>query len=71
MTGSGSSLGGSKAIVINTVPTITSTTYNASTNTLVVTGTNIGDGAAIDVTKLTLTGQGGSYTLAVNEATVA
>ncbi|WP_372400702.1 Ig-like domain-containing protein (plasmid) [Azospirillum sp. HJ39] len=45
-------------------PSITSATYNASTNQLVVTGTNITDGDSIDVTKLTLTGEGGnSYTL--------
>ena len=68
-TGSGSSLAGSKALVIDTAPTITSATYNAGTNTLVVTGTNISNGAAIDVTKLTLTGQGGStYTLTNNSS---
>ncbi|MEK7791952.1 MAG: DUF4347 domain-containing protein, partial [Pseudomonadota bacterium] len=49
-------------------PAITSATYDASTNSLVVTGTNMTatGGAAndIDVTKLMLTGQGGStYTL--------
>ncbi|WMJ09137.1 DUF4214 domain-containing protein [Nitrosomonas sp. sh817] len=49
-------------------PVITSATYDASTNSLVVTGTNMTatSGAAndIDVSKLTLTGQGGStYTL--------
>ena len=49
-------------------PTITSATYDASTNSLVVTGTDMAaTGGAlndIDVTKLTLTGQGGAtYTL--------
>ncbi|PSJ18892.1 beta strand repeat-containing protein [Nitrosomonas supralitoralis] len=49
-------------------PTITSATYNASTNSLVVTGTNMvatsGATNDIDVSKLTLTGQGGAtYTL--------
>ncbi len=49
-------------------PTITSATYDASTNSLVVTGTNLTatSGALndIDVSKLTLTGQGGAtYTL--------
>jgi predicted transcriptional regulator len=49
-------------------PTITSATYNASTNTLVVTGINmLATGGAIndiDVSKLTLTGEGGAtYTL--------
>jgi len=49
-------------------PTITSATYDASTNSLVVTGTNMtatsGTLNDIDVSKLTLTGQGGAtYTL--------
>ena len=49
-------------------PTITSATYDASTNSLVVTGTNMTatSGALndINVSKLTLTGQGGAtYTL--------
>lgn len=48
--------------------TITSATYDASTNSLVVTGTNMTATAGalndIDVSKLTLTGQGGAtYTL--------
>ncbi len=46
------------------VPVVTSAAYDASTGTLVVTGTGLlkRDGAAndIDVTKLTLTGEGGS-----------
>lgn len=49
-------------------PTITSATYDASTNTLVATGVNmLATGGAtndIDVSKLTLTGEGGAtYTL--------
>jgi hypothetical protein len=49
-------------------PTVTSATYDASTNTLVVTGTGMtatgGVTNDIDVSKLTLTGQGGAtYTL--------
>ncbi|SNX59129.1 protein of unknown function [Nitrosomonas ureae] len=49
-------------------PTITSAAYDASTNSLIVTGTNmVATGGAvndIDVSKLTLTGQGGAtYTL--------
>ena len=49
-------------------PTITSATYDASTNSLVVTGTNMAATAGtlndIDVSKLTLTGQGSAtYTL--------
>ncbi len=44
--------------------TISSATYNASTNVLAVTGTGMTIGDAIDVTKLTLTGEGGNtYTL--------
>ncbi|MBC3832153.1 DUF4347 domain-containing protein [Undibacterium amnicola] len=46
------------------IPTsITSATYNATTGVLVVTGTDITNGGTIDVTKLSLTGQGGTYTL--------
>ncbi len=49
-------------------PTITSATYNASTNSLIVTGANMAATAGalndINVSKLTLTGQGGAtYTL--------
>ncbi|MBP6058394.1 MAG: DUF4347 domain-containing protein, partial [Nitrosomonas sp.] len=49
-------------------PTITSATYDAGDNYLIVTGTNmtatVGAANDIDVTKLTLTGQGGAtYTL--------
>lgn len=51
-----------------TIPTITSATYDGTSGTLVVTGTNLRNlsGAAndADFTKLTLSGQGGStYTL--------
>ncbi|WP_426595896.1 Ig-like domain-containing protein [Pectobacterium brasiliense] len=50
------------------MPTITSSTYDSSTGTLAVTGTNlvkqIGANNDIDLSKLTFTGQGGStYTL--------
>src|SRR3990167_7418325 len=50
------------------VPTITSATYNASTGTLVVTGTGLlssgGASNDIDASKFTLTGEGGAtYTL--------
>jgi len=45
-------------------PTITSATYNASAGLLTVTGTNMTTGDTINVSLLTLTGQGGStYTL--------
>ncbi|GGE87017.1 hypothetical protein GCM10011317_50150 [Niveispirillum cyanobacteriorum] len=53
-------------------PTVTSATYNASTNVLTVTGTNLTNGGSIDETKLTLTGQGGStYTLTETGAITA
>jgi len=55
------------AITVSISPKITSATYNASTGSLVVTGTNIqANGGASDITasKLTLTGEGSStYTL--------
>ncbi|MBS1156848.1 MAG: Hemolysin-type calcium-binding region, partial [Proteobacteria bacterium] len=49
-----------------TVPaTITSATYDGSTNVLTVTATGMTTGDTIDTTKLTLTGEGGAtYTLA-------
>lgn len=57
-------------------PTITSVTYDASTQTLVVTGANFVNefGAAndIDVSSLTLTGEsGGTYTLTSNDVEVS
>lgn len=46
-------------------PTITSATYDSSTNVLTVTGANMTTGDTIDATKLTFTGEGnGTYTLA-------
>ena len=45
-------------------PTITSATYNATSGVLTVTGSSMTAGDTIDVSKLTLTGEGGStYTL--------
>jgi len=45
-------------------PTVTSATYNGSTNVLTVTGTGMTAGDSIDATKLTLTGEaGGTYAL--------
>ncbi|MEO5337594.1 MAG: DUF4347 domain-containing protein, partial [Magnetospirillum sp. WYHS-4] len=53
-------------------PSITSATYDASTNVLSVTGANLTNGGAIDETKLTLTGQGGAiYTLTETGAITA
>ncbi|WP_277624200.1 DUF4347 domain-containing protein, partial [Undibacterium sp. TS12] len=52
------------AISVTNAPTvISSATYNANTGVLTVTGVNITNGGTIDVSKLSLTGQGGSYTL--------
>ncbi|EWY39248.1 Hemolysin-type calcium-binding protein [Skermanella stibiiresistens SB22] len=53
-------------------PTITSATYNATTGELVVTATGLTNGNAVDETKLTLTGEGGStYTLTETGAITA
>ncbi|BCS55103.1 DUF4347 domain-containing protein [Geobacter sp. SVR] len=63
-------------VTVSTVqtPTITSATYDAGTGVLVVTGANLvkqpGASNDIDVTKLTLTGQGGSVTLTGNTTNV-
>ena len=43
--------------------TVSSAAYDASTGILTISGLDIINGAAVDVTKLSLTGQGGSYTL--------
>ena len=55
-------------------PTVTSATYDASTGVLVVTGTDLvnksGATNDIDVTKLTIAGEGGSYALTVATANV-
>ncbi|EGV27573.1 FG-GAP repeat protein, partial [Thiorhodococcus drewsii AZ1] len=48
----------------NSAPSITSATYDSSTNVLSVIAANITSGDTIDVSKLTLTGEGGqTYTL--------
>jgi hypothetical protein len=53
-------------------PALTSAAYDASTGVLSVTGTDMTNGDAIDVSKLTLTGQGGStYTLTSANATAS
>jgi hypothetical protein len=53
-------------------PTITSATYNASTNVLTVTGTGMTAGDTINTGKLTITGQGGAtYTLTSANVTAA
>lgn len=54
-------------VSVTPYPTLGSATYDAATGTLIVTGAHIqanGSGADIDVSKLTLTGEGGEvYTL--------
>ncbi len=54
-------------------PSITNATYNALTNVLTVTGTNMSTGAnAINTSKLTLKGEGGStYTLTSSSVTAS
>ncbi|MBB6564342.1 hypothetical protein HNP48_007069, partial [Acidovorax soli] len=49
-------------------PTLTSATYDAATGVLSVTATGMQAGDAIDATKLTLAGQGGSYLLTADTA---
>ena len=56
---------GVSATVSVVTPVISLATYDASTGTLVVTGTGMTPGAAIDASKLTFTGEdGNTYTLA-------
>ncbi|MFZ6642995.1 DUF4347 domain-containing protein, partial [Undibacterium sp. TC4M20W] len=63
-------LAGNGITVSNIVPpAITSATYDASTGILSVTGTNLASGDTIDVSKLSLTGQAGSYTLTTANVT--
>ncbi|MFZ6722550.1 DUF4347 domain-containing protein, partial [Undibacterium sp. Ji49W] len=52
-------------------PSVTSAVYDASTGTLTITGVDIINGGAVDVTKLSLTGQGGSYTLTTTPGVTA
>jgi uncharacterized repeat protein (TIGR02059 family) len=56
-------LTGNGITVSNAAPGIQSASYDASTGVLTVTALNIVGGDTIDVSKLSLTGQGGSYTL--------
>ncbi|RQO81738.1 DUF4214 domain-containing protein, partial [Acidovorax sp. FJL06] len=64
-------LTGNGITVSNALPTVVSATYDASTGTLVVTGANMVAGDTIDVSKLSLTGQAGSYTLTSANVTAA
>ena len=64
-------LTGNGITVSNAAPIVISSTYDASTGTLVVTGANMVTGDTIDVSKLSLTGQAGSYTLTSANVTAA
>ncbi|MFC0351719.1 hypothetical protein, partial [Undibacterium danionis] len=64
-------LTGNGITVSNAAPTIINSTYDASTGTLVVTGANMVTGDTIDVSKLSIAGQGGSYTLTSPNVTAA
>ena len=57
--------------VSNAPPSIASATYDASTGILAATAANIVGGDTIDVSKLSLTGQGGSYTLTTASVTAS
>lgn len=52
-------------------PAITSATYDAATGVLSVTGSSMANGDAIDVGKLSITGQGGAYTLTTASVTAS
>ena len=52
-------------------PSITSATYDAATGTLLVNAAGINAGDSIDTSKLSITGQGGSYTLTSPQVTAA
>ena len=55
-----------------TPPTITNATYNASTGALIVTAANMVTGDTIDVTKLSVRGEGGlTYTLTSSNVTAS
>ncbi|ATC63703.1 hypothetical protein CMV30_06905 [Nibricoccus aquaticus] len=69
--GNTADLTGNGITVSNAFPIITSATYDASTGSLVVTAANMVTGDTIDVTKLSLAGQGGSYTLTSANVTAA
>nr|WP_321241355.1 Ig-like domain-containing protein [uncultured Tolumonas sp.] len=59
-------------VIDNPPPAITSATYDASTGVLAVTGTNMTSGDSINISKLTLTGEGGStYTLTTSNVTAS
>ncbi|PXX37927.1 beta strand repeat-containing protein, partial [Undibacterium pigrum] len=57
--------------VSNAAPSILSSTYDAATGVLSVSAVNIVGGDTIDVSKLSITGQGGSYTLTTANVTAS
>ncbi|MBT9511225.1 MAG: DUF4347 domain-containing protein, partial [Acidovorax sp.] len=64
-------LSGNGITVSNAVPSILSSAYDAATGVLSVAAVNIVGGDTIDVSKLTLTGQAGSYTLTTANVTAS
>lgn len=69
------SVGSTSSVTVNPSPTITSATYDASTGVLVVTATNLQSQAGalndISVSRLTLTGEGGTtYTLTSSDVEI-
>ncbi|MFZ6659171.1 hypothetical protein, partial [Undibacterium sp. TJN19] len=64
-------LTGNGITVSNAAPSILSSSYDASTGILSVSAVNIVGGDTIDVSKLALTGQAGSYTLTTANVTAS
>ncbi|WP_428001216.1 DUF4347 domain-containing protein [Acidovorax sp.] len=64
-------LTGNGITVSNAAPSIASASYDAATGILSVSALNIVGGDTIDVSKLSLTGQGGSYTLTTANVTAS
>ncbi|MFZ6682229.1 DUF4214 domain-containing protein, partial [Undibacterium sp. Tian12W] len=64
-------LTGNGITVANAAPSILSSSYDAATGILSVSAVNIAGGDTIDVSKLSLTGQAGSYTLTTANVTAS
>ncbi|MDP4078883.1 DUF4347 domain-containing protein, partial [Acidovorax sp. A1169] len=64
-------LTGNGITVANAAPSILSSTYDAATGILSVSAVNIVGGDTIDVSKLSVTGQAGSYTLTTANVTAS
>jgi uncharacterized membrane protein len=52
-------------------PTVSSASYDAATGTLTVAGLNLTNGGAVDVSKLTIAGEGGSHVLTSTSVTAS